>query len=45
VLRSLDAIHVATALAIGDELEALVTYDHRMKQAALAAGLAVVSPA
>src|SRR4051794_4818607 len=29
VLRTLDAIHLATALAVGDDLEAVVTYDER----------------
>lgn len=43
-LRSLDAIHLATALSI-DGLDALVTYDHRLADAAREAGLAVVSPA
>jgi predicted nucleic acid-binding protein len=44
-LRSLDAIHLAAALELGDELEALVTYDARMTQAAEALGLSVVAPA
>lgn len=43
-LRSLDAIHVAAALELGDDLEALVTYDERMALAAKAHGLPVVSP-
>lgn len=43
-LRSLDAIHLATALSI-DGLDAFVTYDHRLADAAREAGLAVVSPA
>lgn len=43
-LRSLDAIHVASALELGSDLEALVTYDGRMIDAALALGLPVVSP-
>ena len=43
-LRSLDAIHLATALAMGDELEALITYDDRLADAARAAGLAVIAP-
>ncbi len=45
MLRSLDAIHIATALALGDELEALVTYDARMADAARLAGLRVDAPA
>lgn len=44
-LRSLDAIHIASALAAGDELTALVTYDRRMAAAAQASGLAVEAPA
>ena len=43
-LRSLDAIHLAVALSLGDELEAFVTYDERLRDAALAAGLPVMSP-
>lgn len=45
LLRSLDAIHVATALSLGSELDAVVTYDGRMAEAATAAGLRVVAPA
>ena len=44
-LRSLDAIHVAAAMELGDELGALVTYDARMASAARALGVPVVSPA
>jgi len=44
VLRTLDAIHVATALAIGDDLEAIVSYDDRMLQAARLMGLRVERP-
>lgn len=44
-LRALDAIHLATALAIGDELASFVTYDARLADAARAAGLEVVAPA
>lgn len=44
-LRTLDAIHIATALALGDELDALVTYDARMVDAARGAGLRVDAPA
>ena len=43
-LRTLDAIHVATATVAGDRLEALVTYDLRMAQAAAALGLPVERP-
>ena len=44
-LRALDAIHLATALALGDELAAFVTYDSRLADAARAAGLEVIAPA
>jgi predicted nucleic acid-binding protein len=44
-LRSLDAIHLASALALRDELDAFVTYDLRLADAARGAGLRVVSPA
>ena len=44
-LRSLDAIHLASALALGPELEALVTYDGRLADAARTAGLEVIAPA
>lgn len=43
-VRSLDAIHLAAAVAMGDELSALVTYDERMASAARELGLEVVSP-
>jgi PIN domain. len=43
-LRSLDAIHLASALRVGDSLAALVTYDTRLADAARAAGLTVESP-
>lgn len=43
-LRSLDAIHLAAALELGDELEAVVTYDARMTAAARALGLPVIAP-
>lgn len=44
-LRSLDAIHLASAFLIRDELEAFVAYDDRLLDAASALGLPVVSPA
>ena len=44
VLRTLDAIHLATALAVGDDLEAIVTYDERMLDAARFMGLATATP-
>ncbi len=44
ILRTLDAIHVATALALGDDLGAIVTYDERMLAAARALGVPAVAP-
>lgn len=43
-LRTLDAIHLATALALQAELEAFVTYDTRLLAAAGAAGLPTAAP-
>jgi predicted nucleic acid-binding protein len=43
-LRSLDAIHLATALQLGQELTALVTYDSRLAAAAGRQQLPVVTP-
>ena len=42
IVRALDAIHLATALAIGDDLDAVVTYDERMADAAGLLGLKVM---
>lgn len=42
-LRSLDAVHLATALSLGVDLD-FVTYDDRLAGAARAAGLRVVQP-
>jgi predicted nucleic acid-binding protein len=43
-LRALDAIHVASALSLGRDLLAFVTYDDRQAGAARKAGLPVVKP-
>jgi predicted nucleic acid-binding protein len=43
-LRSLDAIHLATAQQLGD-LARIVTYDDRMAAAAMALGWSVAAPA
>jgi uncharacterized protein len=43
-LRSLDALHLATALEIGDELDGLITYDSRMSAGAGRLGLRVLAP-
>jgi hypothetical protein len=44
-LRSLDAIHLATAQQLGPELTALVTYDERMAAAGKQLGFRIVKPA
>ena len=44
-LRTLDAIHLATALAVREDLAALVTYDQRLRAAAERAHLDVLAPA
>ncbi len=44
VLRTLDAIHLATAMAVGDDLETIVTYDERMVDAARLMGLSTATP-
>jgi predicted nucleic acid-binding protein len=44
-LRSLDALHLATALELGDDLQGVVTYDARMIEGAEAASIAVITPA
>ena len=43
-VRTLDAIHLASARAVSD-LQALVTYDRRLADAARSVGLAVEAPA
>lgn len=44
-LRTLDAVHLAAALTLGDDLEAAVTYDDRLAEACHAYGVAVLAPA
>lgn len=44
ILRSLDAVHLATALAIGDGLGGVVTYDHRQADACAAHGVPALAP-
>jgi predicted nucleic acid-binding protein len=44
-LRSLDAIHLATASLLGEALGKVVTYDTRMAEAARGLGFMVVAPA
>ncbi|MDQ6771926.1 MAG: PIN domain-containing protein [Candidatus Dormibacteraeota bacterium] len=43
-LRSLDAIHLASALRVRDRIEAVVAYDRRLASAAREADLDVVTP-
>lgn len=43
-LRSLDAIHLATAGQLGEDLGQIVTYDDRMVDAAKRLGFKAVSP-
>ncbi|ETZ41517.1 putative ribonuclease VapC46 [Mycobacterium sp. MAC_080597_8934] len=43
-LRTLDAIHLATAQRLGMDLGRLCTYDDRMRDAAEALGMAVIAP-
>ena len=45
ILRSLDAVHLASARQLGLELGVLVTYDRRLALAASELGLPVASPA
>jgi uncharacterized protein len=44
LLRSLDAIHLATAASVRADLGALITYDSRMISEAEVLGLPVLSP-
>lgn len=43
-LRSLDALHLATALSIRDEIGVFVCYDERLSEAASQHGLRVACP-
>ena len=43
-LRTFDALHLASALLLGDALTAFVAYDDRLVDAARAAGLVVAAP-
>ncbi len=43
-LRTLDSLHLATAMSLGADLDGFVTYDRRLAEAAAAAGLAVLAP-
>ncbi len=43
-LRTLDALHLASALSLGTDLSAFVAYDHRLSAAASHAGLEPLRP-
>lgn len=43
-LRSLDAIHLASASELGSSVKQIVTYDERMTSAATVAGWSVAAP-
>ncbi|SFO85359.1 hypothetical protein SAMN05421810_101189 [Amycolatopsis arida] len=43
-LRSLDAIHLASAMALRGDLEVFVAYDHRLRDAAELVGLVTAAP-
>ncbi len=44
LLRTLDALHLAVALELGDDLDGLVTYDERLAQAARLNGVPTLAP-
>lgn len=44
LLRTLDALHIASALLLSEDLTAVLAYDDRLANAAKAAGLVVVTP-
>jgi uncharacterized protein len=43
-LRTLDAIHLATALSLGPDVAGLVTYDAKLAEAAASEGFDVLAP-
>ena len=43
-LRSLDALHLALALTMNDDLEAMLTYDDRLADACAHHGIKVIAP-
>ena len=43
-LRSLDAIHLTTALSVGEDLGGMVCYDPRLVKAATGSGIEVLTP-
>ncbi len=45
LLRSLDAVHLAAALELGDDLDGLVTYDDRLADAPRLHTVTIIAPA
>jgi predicted nucleic acid-binding protein len=43
-LRSLDALHLAVSLELGDDLDGIVVYDERLAEAANAYGIRTLAP-
>ena len=43
-LRSLDALHLALALTMNEDLEAMLTYDERLTEACAHHGIRVIAP-
>ena len=44
ILRTLDTLHLATALTLAEDLEGIVTYDVRLAAAAALHGVSVTAP-
>lgn len=44
VLRSMDAIHLASAMRLGPDLTLLIAYDRRLLEAATSLGMATAAP-
>lgn len=42
-LRSLDAIHLTAALALGNQLDGILTYDNRLAEAARNVGIRLIT--
>ena len=43
-LRTLDAVHLAVALELGDDMDGIVTYDERLSEAARLNGVPTLAP-
>ena len=44
-VKALDALHLAAALDLGDDLDGVITYDERLADAVRSHGVLVVAPA